>query len=143
MIDPMRLPSGDIADLYGHRWEIRLGYREQKKYMLGSRLTLRSRLPELVKHELWGILLKVLFYLLDVNIKRPFLLCERLSSINGKERFGDVTQEDVLAFSQILGIPNTLATKQLHLIASSIYDESSILTDKLNNYLIVQRELTN
>jgi hypothetical protein len=54
-----------------------------------------------------------------------------------------VTQEDVLAFSQILGIPDTLATKQLHLIASSIYDESSILTDKLNNYLIVQRELTN
>jgi len=57
MIDPMRFPSGDIADLYGHRWEIELGYREQKQYMLGNRLTLRSRLPELVKQELWGILL--------------------------------------------------------------------------------------
>ena len=33
------------------------GYREQKQYMLGNRLTLRSRLPELVKQELWGILL--------------------------------------------------------------------------------------
>lgn len=57
MVDPMRYPAGDIASLYGHRWEIELGYREQKQYMLGNRLTLRSRLPELVKQELWGILL--------------------------------------------------------------------------------------
>lgn len=57
MIDPMRYPVADIADLYVHRWEIELGYREQKQYMLGNRLTLRSRLPELVKQELWGILL--------------------------------------------------------------------------------------
>ncbi|WP_371189897.1 IS4 family transposase [Thalassotalea ponticola] len=57
MIDPMRYPSADIGDLYSHRWEIELGYREQKQYMLGNRLTLRSRLPELVKQELWGILL--------------------------------------------------------------------------------------
>ena len=57
MIDPMRYPCADIADLYSHRWEIELGYREQKQYMLGNRLTLRSRLPELVKQELWGVLL--------------------------------------------------------------------------------------
>ncbi|MEE3057241.1 MAG: IS4 family transposase [Pseudomonadota bacterium] len=57
MTDAMRYPAADIADLYGHRWEIELGYREQKQYMLGNRLTLRSRLPELVKQELWGVLL--------------------------------------------------------------------------------------
>lgn len=57
MVDPMKYPVGDIADLYSHRWEIELGYREQKQYMLGNRLTLRSRLPELVKQELWGVLL--------------------------------------------------------------------------------------
>lgn len=57
MTDPMRYPGADIADIYGHRWEIELGYREQKQYMLGNRLTLRSRLPALVKQELWGILL--------------------------------------------------------------------------------------
>jgi len=57
MTDPMQYPVTDIADLYVHRWEIELGYREQKQYMLGNRLTLRSRLPELVKQELWGILL--------------------------------------------------------------------------------------
>lgn len=29
MTDPLRNPVGDIADLYAHRWEIELGYREQ------------------------------------------------------------------------------------------------------------------
>ncbi len=57
MIDPMRFPAADIGSLYGHRWEIELGYREQKQFMLGNRLTLRSRKPELVRQELWGILL--------------------------------------------------------------------------------------
>ena len=57
MTDPMRYPVTDIADLYAHKWEIELGYREQKQYMLGNRLTLISWLPELVKQELWGILL--------------------------------------------------------------------------------------
>ncbi len=57
MTDPMRFPGADIGSLYGHRWEIELGYREQKQFMLGNRLTLRSRTPELVRQELWGILL--------------------------------------------------------------------------------------
>ena len=49
MVNVMRYPALDIKELYGHRWEIELGCREQKQYMLGNRLTLRSRLPELVK----------------------------------------------------------------------------------------------
>ncbi|MDQ2195085.1 IS4 family transposase, partial [Vibrio sp. A14(2019)] len=48
MVDPMLYPKSDIVGLYEYRWEIELGYREQKQYMLGNRLTLRSRLPELV-----------------------------------------------------------------------------------------------
>lgn len=57
MTDPMLYPKNDVLGLYGYRWEIELGYREQKQYMLGNKLTLRSRLPELVKQELWGILM--------------------------------------------------------------------------------------
>lgn len=57
MTDPLRYPVAEIADLYAHRWEIELGYREQKQYMLGNRLTLRSRRPDMIKQELWGILL--------------------------------------------------------------------------------------
>ena len=57
MVDPMRFPVADIADLYAHRWEIELGYREMKQYMLKNELTLRSKKPEMVRQELWGALL--------------------------------------------------------------------------------------
>lgn len=50
------LITGSAFDSYDVN-EMKLGYREQKQYMLGSRLTLRSRLPELVRQELWGVLL--------------------------------------------------------------------------------------
>lgn len=57
MTDVLAYPSAEIVDLYAHRWEIELGYREMKQHMLESRFTLRSQLPELVKQELWGVLL--------------------------------------------------------------------------------------
>ena len=57
MVDPMRFPKSDIVDLYSHRWEIELGFREMKQYMLDNRFTLRSNQPDLIKQELWGVLL--------------------------------------------------------------------------------------
>lgn len=54
MTDAMRFPGGEMADLYSHRREIELGYREIKQTMQLSRLTLRSKKPELVEQELWG-----------------------------------------------------------------------------------------
>ncbi|KKF36680.1 IS4 family transposase [Erwinia tracheiphila] len=57
LTDPNRYPGKDISELYRHRWETELGYREAKQGMLDSRWTLRSRLPELVRQELWGVLL--------------------------------------------------------------------------------------
>jgi len=57
MTDPLRYPVANIADLYAHRWEIELGFREMKQYMLRNLLTLRSKKPEMIKQELWGVLL--------------------------------------------------------------------------------------
>lgn len=57
LLNQKRFPAEDIVDLYGHRWEIELGYREMKQYMLQNRLTLRSKKPELVRQELWAVLL--------------------------------------------------------------------------------------
>ncbi|WP_024525089.1 IS4 family transposase, partial [Edwardsiella hoshinae] len=57
MTDTMRYPGTEMAELYSHRWEIDLGYREIKQTMQLSRLTLRSKKPELVEQELWGGLL--------------------------------------------------------------------------------------
>jgi len=57
MTDPLRYPVADIADLYSHRWEIELGFREMKQYMLKNQLTLRSKKPQMIEQELWGVLL--------------------------------------------------------------------------------------
>ncbi|BBT79380.1 IS4 family transposase [Aeromonas veronii] len=57
MVDPMRFPRADIVELYNHRWEIELGYREMKHSLLQHRLTLRSKKAAGIRQELWGVLL--------------------------------------------------------------------------------------
>lgn len=57
LLDTRAYPGDEIVDLYGQRWEIELGYREMKQYLLQNRLTLRSKTPALVRQELWGVLL--------------------------------------------------------------------------------------
>ncbi|CAH0649879.1 IS4 family transposase ISVvu2 [Pseudomonas sp. Nvir] len=57
MVDPLRFPGGEIVDLYSQRWEIELGYRAIKQRLLGGEYTLRSKTPEMIAQELWGVLL--------------------------------------------------------------------------------------
>lgn len=57
MTDASRFPADEIVDLYSQRWEIELGYREMKQNLLDSRYTLRSKTPEMIEQELWGVLL--------------------------------------------------------------------------------------
>ncbi|HHQ4940592.1 TPA: IS4 family transposase, partial [Aeromonas veronii] len=57
MVDPMRFPGADIVELYSHRWEIELGYREMKHSLQQHRLTLRSKKAAGIWQELWGVLL--------------------------------------------------------------------------------------
>lgn len=52
LTDPMRYPAVSVNELYAHRWEIELGYRETKQGLLGNRWLLRSKLPERVRQEL-------------------------------------------------------------------------------------------
>ncbi|MGE6235383.1 IS4-like element ISAeme14 family transposase, partial [Aeromonas media] len=56
MVDPMRFPGADIIALYGHRWEIELGYREMKHSLQQHKLTLRSKKAAGIRQELWGVL---------------------------------------------------------------------------------------
>lgn len=57
MVDPMRFSGADIVELYQHRWEIELGYREMKHSLQQHRLTLRSKKAAGIRQELWGVLL--------------------------------------------------------------------------------------
>jgi hypothetical protein len=57
LLDADRFPSAGLVDLYHERWELELGYDEIKTEMLEREETLRSRSPEAVCQEIWGLLI--------------------------------------------------------------------------------------
>ena len=57
LLDPERFPAREVAALYHERWETELGYAELKTSMLERKEALRSRKPDGVRQEIWGILL--------------------------------------------------------------------------------------
>jgi hypothetical protein len=57
LCDAHRFPAREIAAHYTQRWEIELGFREIKQGMQKNAATLRSKLPELARQEVWGTLI--------------------------------------------------------------------------------------
>lgn len=57
LLNVERYPAADIVALYHERWEIELAYDEIKTHMLERQEAIRSRSPDGVLQELWGIAL--------------------------------------------------------------------------------------
>jgi transposase IS4-like protein/DDE family transposase len=57
MLNPTRAPAAELAALYHERWEIEGALAELKTHLRGVRVVLRSKTPELVRQEFWGLLL--------------------------------------------------------------------------------------
>ncbi len=57
MLDPVQYPAKEIVGLYHERWELEIGYDEIKTHMLERQEALRSKKPEGVRQEIWGIML--------------------------------------------------------------------------------------
>lgn len=57
LLDPDHFPADELRVLYHERWEIELGYGEIKTDLLERMETIRSKSPEMVTQELWGLLL--------------------------------------------------------------------------------------
>ncbi len=57
LLDPEQYPAIEIATLYHERWELELGYDEIKTHMLERQEALRSKKPEGVRQEIWGLLI--------------------------------------------------------------------------------------
>ena len=55
--DPAQAPAAELAALYHERWEIEGALAELKTRLRGARVVLRSKTPELVRQEFWGLLL--------------------------------------------------------------------------------------
>ncbi|HTE18194.1 MAG TPA: IS4 family transposase [Armatimonadota bacterium] len=57
ILDAAKAPAAELAALYHERWEIEGALAELKTQLRGARVVLRSKTPELVKQEVWGLLL--------------------------------------------------------------------------------------
>jgi hypothetical protein len=55
--DHIIAPAEDLAKLYQQRWEIETAFDELKTHLRGNRICLRSKTPELVEQEFYGLLL--------------------------------------------------------------------------------------
>jgi Insertion element 4 transposase N-terminal/Transposase DDE domain len=57
ILDPAEGPAEELAALYHERWEIEGALDELKTHLRGARIVLRSKTPDLVRQEFYGLLL--------------------------------------------------------------------------------------
>lgn len=57
ILDPKRAPARELALLYHDRWEIEGALDELKTHLRGSKIVLRSKTPELVRQEFYGLMM--------------------------------------------------------------------------------------
>lgn len=57
ILDPDKAPAKELAVLYQERWEIETAFDELKTHLRGPRIVLRSKTPELVRQEFYGLVL--------------------------------------------------------------------------------------
>jgi len=57
ILDPEQAPAEELAALYHERWEIETAFDELKTHLRGPGIVLRSKTPDLVRQELYGLLL--------------------------------------------------------------------------------------
>ena len=56
-LDPDAAPACELAALYHERWEIETALDELKTHLRGARIVLRSKTPNLVRQEFYGLLM--------------------------------------------------------------------------------------
>ena len=57
ILDYEAAPAAELAALYHERWEIETAFDELKTHLRGSRIVLRSKKPDLVRQEFYGLLM--------------------------------------------------------------------------------------
>ena len=57
ILAPEQAPAPELAALYAERWEIETTFDELKTHIRGARVVLRSKTPDLVRQECYGLLL--------------------------------------------------------------------------------------
>ena len=57
ILDCVQAPADELAALYHERWEIETAFDELKTHLRGSKIVLRSKTPDLVRQEFYGLMM--------------------------------------------------------------------------------------
>lgn len=57
LLDHPQAPATELAALYHERWDIETAFDELKTHLRGARIVLRSKTPDLVRQEFYGLLM--------------------------------------------------------------------------------------
>lgn len=57
ILEPERAPAKEVAALYHGRWKIETALAELKTHLRGARIVLRSKTPDLVRQEFYGLMM--------------------------------------------------------------------------------------
>ena len=57
ILDSGKAPAGELAALYHERWEIETTFDELKTHLRGAQIVLRSKTPDLVRQEFYGLMM--------------------------------------------------------------------------------------
>jgi hypothetical protein len=57
ILDHESAPAAELAALYHERWQIETAFDELKTHLRGARIVLRSKTPDLVRQEFYGLLM--------------------------------------------------------------------------------------
>jgi hypothetical protein len=72
LLDPLKFPALELIDLYHKRWEEEIAFSEWKVLMCQGRVQ-RSQSPEMVRQEIWGMLIirKLIFEAAEMKKVAP------------------------------------------------------------------------
>ena len=68
LLDPEKYPAKELVEMYHERWETEIPYDEVKTHLLDRKESIRSKTPDGVRQELWGIALA--YNLVRVEMER-------------------------------------------------------------------------
>lgn len=123
LLDEKRYPAAEIRALYHERWEIELGFGEIKTDMLERLETIRSKSPNAVAQEMWGLL--IAYNLVRLEIQR---VARELEIHPLRVSFVAALRECVLAWRMAANSP-----------PGSVPGNLATITDRLRHYVLPPR----
>ena len=117
LLDPEQYPASELVAMYHERWEIELGYDEIKTHMLARQETIRSKTPQGVRQEIWGI--AIAYNLVRLEMERAAAEAKvepnRISFVYALSLVCREWQRASAPRAAIGNIPRDLATLRLNL----------------------------